>query len=59
MSQEELREKLYEIIDMDHVKELTEWEHRFISDMHEWREDFTERQAACLEKIWNKYCQAI
>jgi len=57
MNQDELREKMYEIIDMEQVKELTEWENKFIADMHDWQDDFTEWQAACIEKIWNKYCQ--
>jgi hypothetical protein len=60
MTQEELREKLFEIIEYvgaSNENALTDWEYNFVNDMHGWDGDFTDRQAACIEKIWNKYCQ--
>lgn len=33
---------------------LTGWECTFVSDMYDWEGEYTEKQAATIEKIWNK-----
>ena len=51
--QELLRCELKDLLELE--SGLTDWEADFIENLSHWEGDFTDRQAAALEKTWNKH----
>jgi hypothetical protein len=51
--QESLRCELEDLLGLE--SGLTDWEVEFIESLSRWEGDFTDRQAAALERTWNKY----
>lgn len=53
-SQAELRDMLTDLLDIE--EGLDGWELGFIENLSRWEGDFTDAQAAALERTWNKHC---
>jgi hypothetical protein len=40
------------------AKACTQWECDFLDSMDEWEGDFTEKQKAIIDRIYNKVCES-
>ena len=49
----DLRKMVKELL-ADESDRLTPWECDFLDSMHKWTGDYTAKQAAIIERIWNK-----
>lgn len=56
-NQQELRGVLNDLLKSDCG--LSDWEMDFIESLNHWEGNFTDLQAAALEKTWNKHCLHI
>ena len=56
-SKQQLRGILNDLLKFD--AGLSDWEVAFIESLNRWEGNFTDAQAAAVEKIWNKYCLHI
>jgi hypothetical protein len=49
-TREELKKMVKDLLGLDNG--LSEWEIKFLDDMHGWYGDFTEKQAKRIEELW-------